>query len=72
MIYECHNESDPYDSEQIKADCNELYCLMNGMDLLELDKIIYLVCKFCRDYERSGFIEGIKIGVQLRAELTEK
>lgn len=72
MLYECHNESNPYDNEQIKADFNELYRLMNGMELREMDRIIYPVCRLCRDHERSGFIEGIKIGVLLQAGLTEE
>ena len=25
MLYECHNENNPYDNEQIRADFNELY-----------------------------------------------
>ena len=40
--------------------------------LREMDKIVYPVCKLCRDHERSGFVEGIKIGVRLRTELTEE
>lgn len=52
MLYECHNENNPYDDEQIKADFNELYRLMNGMELREMDRIIYPVCKLCWDYER--------------------
>ena len=72
MLYECHNENNPYDDEQIKADFNELYRLMNGMELREMDRIIYPVCRLCRDHERSGFVEGIKIGVLLQAELTEE
>ena len=71
MLYECHNENNPYDNEQIKADFNELYRLMNGMELRDIDRIIYPVCRLCRDHERSGFIEGVKIGVLLQAELTE-
>ncbi len=71
MLYECHNENSPYDNEQIKADFNELYQQMNGMPLREIDKIIYPVCKLCRDHERSGFIEGIKVGIRLGEELTE-
>ena len=66
------DESNPYDNEQIKEDFNELYRLMNGMELREMDRIIYPVCRLCRDHERSGFIEGIKIGVLLQAELTEE
>ena len=72
MLYECHNESNPYDNGQIKEDFNELYRLMNGVELREMDKIIYPVCRLCRDHERSGFIEGIKIGILLQAELTEE
>ena len=69
MLYEYHNENNPYDNEQIKADFNELYRQMNGMPLREMDKIIYPVCKLCRDHERAGFIEGIKLGIILAQEL---
>ena len=72
LPYECFNENNPYDNEQIKADFEELYRQMNGMPLREMDKIVYPVCKLCRDHERSGFVEGIKIGVRLRTELTEE
>ena len=66
------NESNPYDNEQIKENFNELYRLMNGMEPREIDRIIYPACRLCRDHERAGFIEGIKIGVLLQAELTEE
>ena len=72
LLYECFNENNLYDNEQIKADFEELYRQMNGMSLREMDKIVYPVCKLCRDHERSGFVEGIKIGVRLRTELTEE
>lgn len=72
MLYECHNESNPSDNEQIKEDFNELYRLMNSTELRDMDRIIYPVCRLCRDHERSGFIEEIKIGVLLQAELTEE
>ena len=71
MLYECHNENNPYDNEQIKADFNELYQQMNGMPLREMDNIIYPVCKLCRDHERAGFVEGIKIGMHMREELNK-
>ena len=69
MLYECHNENNPYDNEQIKEDFNELYRQMNGMPLQEMDKIIYPVCKLCRDHEKAGFIEGIRLGVLLAQEV---
>jgi len=58
-----------YDNEQIKADFEELYRQMNGMPLREMDQIIYPVCKLCRDHERAGFAEGIRIGIRLFQEL---
>ena len=72
MLYECHNENSPYDNEQIKADFNALYQQMNGMPLREMDNIVYPVCKLCRDHERAGFVEGIKNGVRLAAELSDE
>jgi len=72
LLYECHNENNPYDNEQIKEDFHELYQQMNGMPLREMDSIIYPVCKLCRDHERAGFVEGVKIGILLRSELTEE
>ena len=70
MLYERHNENNPYDNEQIKEDFNALYQQMNGMELREMDQIIYPVCKLCRDHEKAGFVEGIKIGIMLTRELT--
>ena len=72
LLYECYNENHPYDNEEIKADFNALYQAMNGMPLREMDKVIYPVCKLCRDHERSGFVEGIKVGLRLEKELAEE
>lgn len=45
LLYECFNENNPYDNDQIKADFEELYQQMNGMSLRDMDKVIYPVCK---------------------------
>ena len=71
-MYFHYTENNPYDNEQIKADFNELYRQMNGMPLRDMDKVIYPVCKLCRDHEQSGFIEGIKVGIRLEQELKSK
>ena len=68
LLYECFNENNPYDNEQIKTDFEMLYRQMNGMPLREMDKIVYPVCKLCRDHERSGFVEGVKAGIRLYSE----
>ena len=69
MLYEAYSECNRLDDAHVKADFEELYRLMNGMELREMDKIIYPVCKLCRDHEKAGFVEGIKIGICLANEL---
>ena len=70
LLYEAYNEVNPMDNAQIKADFNELYQRMNGMELREMDRIVYPVCTLCRDHERAGFVEGIRVGIHLVQELT--
>lgn len=53
----------------IRKDFDELYRAMHGQPLREMDKVIYTVCTLCRDHERSGFVDGIKIGIRLSDEL---
>ena len=69
MLYEAYSDCNRMDDDQIKADFNELYQLMNGMELREMDRIIYPVCTLCRDHERSGFVEGVKIGFRILEEV---
>jgi hypothetical protein len=71
LLYETYSELNRLDNDAIRAGLDELYELMNGMELREMDKIIYPVCQLCRDHEHAGFVEGIKIGILLQAELTE-
>ena len=72
LLYEAFNEANRMDDEQIKADFNALYQAMNGMILQDMDKIIYPVCTLCRDHERAGFVAGVKVGVLLQSEMSEK
>ena len=72
LLYEAYAESNRMDDGTIKEDFNELYQQMNGMEIKEMDKIIYPVCTLCRDHQRSGFVEGVKVGIRLREELAEE
>ena len=69
VLFDAYNESSGFDNTAIKADFEELYQLMNGKFLKEIDDIIYAVCTLCRDHEKTGFIEGIKVGMSLAKEL---
>lgn len=72
QLYEAYADSNKMDDGTITEDFNELYRAMNGMELREMDKIIYPVCTLCRDHQRSGFAEGVKVGIRLRGELAEE
>ena len=72
MLYEAFAEANPMDDGRLKQDLHELYELMNGMSLREMDKIIYPVCTLCRDHQWSGFIDGVRVGVTLKQELDEQ
>ena len=69
VLYNTYNEYSCFENEQIKADFEELYQRMNGKPLQEMDEIIYAVCTLCRDHEKAGFMEGVKIGFHLTQEL---
>ena len=70
LLYEAFTDLNNLDNAQIKADFHNLYQAMNGKDLREMDQILDPVCALCRDHERSGFVEGTKVGLQLVKELT--
>ena len=44
--------------------------LENGKTLQEMDQILDPICTLCRDHERAGFVEGVKVGLQLSNEIT--
>ena len=70
LLYEAYNGTTGMDNEEIKADFEKLYRLMNGKPLQEIDEIIYAVCTLCRDHEKAGFVEGVKVGMSLARELS--
>ncbi|MGN1016636.1 MAG: hypothetical protein ACI4PL_06540 [Faecousia sp.] len=68
LLYEAYGDVNRIDDDQIKADFGELYRLLNGMPLREMDWIINPVCALCRDHERNGFVHGVQVGIQLVLE----
>ena len=71
LLYDAYNDTTGMDNAAIKADFERLYQLMNGKPLQEVDEIIYAVCTLCRDHEKAGFIEGVKVGIGLGQELAK-
>ena len=69
MIYECYAQLNQMDNETIRKDFDELYQTMHGHSLREIDKVIDTVCLLCRDHEKAGFVNGVRIGIRLEDEL---
>ena len=68
MLYGCYDDLNGLDDKSIKADFDKLYRVMNGKTIQEMDEIVYPVCTLCRNHQRVGFIEGIRVGIQLAIE----
>ena len=69
MLFNIYTEFNGFDNQVIREDFNDLYTAMNGKTLREMDQIIYPVCTLCRDHEKAGFQEGIKVGIRLAQEV---
>ena len=69
MLFNVYTEFNGFDNQVIREDFNDLYTAMNGKTLREIDQIIYPVCTLCRDHEKTGFQEGVKVGIRLSREL---
>ena len=69
MLYACYHEYNGMDNESVKTAFDELYRCMQGMSLREMDKVVDAVCSLCREHERAGFKDGIKVGIRLDREM---
>ena len=69
LLYEAYSDASRIDDALIKADFGELYRLLNGTPLQEMDWIINPVCTLCRDHERNGFVHGVQVGIRLAQEI---
>ena len=69
MLFDAYNGSSGFDNAAIKADFEELYQLIKGKQLKEIDEIITPSVPSYRDHEKAGFNDGVKVGMSLSNEL---
>lgn len=69
MLFCHYSEFNHFDTKAIKLDFDELYAQMEKLHLGNMDKIIDIVCSLCREHEKAGFAEGVKVGIRLQQEL---
>ena len=69
MLFTYYHECNNTDTDAVKAAFEDLYQRMHGMPLRKMDRIIDVVCILCREHEKAGFTEGIKVAILLNEEL---
>ena len=69
MLFSYYHECNNTDTDAVKAAFEDLCQRMHGMPLWEMDRIVDAVCILCREHEKAGFVEGVKVGVILEKEL---
>ena len=72
MLYCYYHECNNADTDIVKAAFEDLYQQMHGMSLREMDRIIDVVCTLCREHEKAGFTEGVKVGIELWGEVNRR
>ena len=69
MLFTYYHECNNTDTDAVKAAFEDLYQRMYGMSLREIDRIVDAVCTLCREHEKAGFVEGVKVGISLQGEI---
>ena len=72
MLYTYYSQYNSLDTPQIQSDFAVLYQQLTDKSLRGLDNIIDTVTTLCRHHEKSGFTEGIKLGILPATELAEE
>ncbi len=63
MLFNIFTQSNGLDNTDIQNYFEKLYTSMNRKILEEADVVIYLVCTLCCGHEKTGIIEGDKVGI---------
>ena len=69
MLYCYYHGSNNTDTDAAKSAFEDLYQRMHGVPLREMDRIVDAVCSLCREHAKAGFVEGVKVGIQLEQEI---
>ena len=71
MLFSYYHESNNTDTDAVKVAFEDLYQRMHGMPLRELDRSVDAVCTLCREHEKAGFVEGMKVVIMLTEDLVK-
>lgn len=69
MLYETYSDWNRLDDDAFREHIRNLNDRLRDLDIPKADDIMDFVYSACRTYQRTGFCEGIKLGVRLKDEL---
>lgn len=69
VLYWNYAENNPLDNQKIKDDFATLRSKFPHLSMQEFDPIFNTVSELCLEHERVAFLDGIRLGVLLVAEL---
>lgn len=72
LLYRTYTEYNPIDNERIKANFITLRNHFPELNLKQFDPIFTAVSDLCLECEQLAFMEGLRLGVTLMLELSEK
>lgn len=72
FLYYNHLSSKPIDDGRISECEKALSPVFDELSLESSDRLFDLIADLCAAYQRAAFIEGIRIGVQLSREFTDR
>ena len=72
LLYRTYTEYNPIDNERIKANFATLRNHFPELNLKQFDPIFTTVSDLCLECEQLAFMEGLRLGVTLVLELSEK
>ena len=69
MLYSYYHEYNNTDTDAVKAAFEDLYQRMHGMPLREMDRSVDAACTLCREHEKVGFVEWVKVYLNLYQDI---
>lgn len=68
MMFCQYEDYNPIDTPAIKDAYHQLYGHLDSLNLPDCDTIIDTACTLCYEYQKAGFVEGVKVGVRMGIE----
>ncbi len=69
FLWQSYTTENPIDSDQIRALFDSLGPIHDALSVEDSDLLFQTICSLCIEHERVAFLEGLRIGARLTAEL---